>query len=89
MPERGGLRIPVGKLEWGMIFTLLMTGGSAIFSAGVTYAKAMAVETRVDSLEKKYERMPERLASIEANLNFLVSQYKVDRETDADKRKVE
>jgi hypothetical protein len=72
-------KIPLGKLEWGVIFSMLVSGGSAIFSAGILYGDVKDHDRRLMVIETKSEGVTERLARIESNLDFLVEQYKQER----------
>lgn len=79
--------ISLGKLEWGIIFSILLSAGSALFSAGIVYGEVqnqdkrlVIVETKTAAIEAQNNTANERLAGIEANLGWLVDQYKADRD---------
>lgn len=79
--------IPLGKLEWGVIVAILLSAGSALFSAGIVYGEVKAqdkrilvVETKTAAIEAQNNTANERLAGIEANLGWLVDQYKAERD---------
>jgi hypothetical protein len=78
MPENPP-KIALGKLEWGVIFSILFSGASTLFSAGILYSDVRSHERRIMIIETKSEGVTERLARIESNLDFLVEQYKQER----------
>lgn len=83
MPDK----ISIGRLEWGVIVAVLLSAFSAVFSAGIVYGDVQAQEKRLLTVEAKTAVIEaqgnlanQRLASIEADLRWLVDQYKSERE---------
>jgi hypothetical protein len=72
-------KIALGKLEWGVIVSLLFSGGTTLFTAGVLYGDVKSHERRLVAVESKSEGVAERLSNIEGKLDFLVDQYKNER----------
>lgn len=70
--------VSLGKLEWGVIFSLLISACSAVFSAGIVYSAVQDHEKRLSRVEVRSDSVIERLARIESNLEFLVEQYRQD-----------
>lgn len=86
MPQDAGPKVSLGRLEWGVIISLLVSAATTVFSAGVLYGDLRDVERRVEVIEDKAgvvaETMRdngERLARIETNVELLVDRYKTDR----------
>jgi hypothetical protein len=72
-------KIPVGKLEWGVIIAVAVSVLTSAFNLGVVYADVRDHERRLIIVETRGEGVSERLARIESNLEFLVEQYRQDR----------
>ena len=72
-------KIALGKLEWGVIISLLFSGGTTLFTAGILYGDVQNHERRLVVVESKSEGVSERLSNIEGKLDFLVDQYKNER----------
>jgi len=73
--------IALGKLEWGVIVSLILSACSAVFSAGTVYGAVQDHEKRLARIELRSDSVSERLARIESNIEWLVQQYRRDRET--------
>jgi hypothetical protein len=71
--------IALGKLEWGVIASLLISACSAIFSAGIVYGAVQDHEKRLVRIESRSDTENERLARIESKLEFLVDQYRREK----------
>jgi len=72
-------KIALGKLEWGVIVSLMFSGGTTLFTAGILYGDVQNHERRLVVVESKSEGVSERLSNIEGKLDFLVDQYKNER----------
>ena len=72
-------KIALGKMEWGVIISLLFSGGTTLFTAGILYGDVQNHERRLVVVESKSEGVSERLSNIEGKLDFLVDQYKNER----------
>lgn len=66
-------KIPLGRLEWGVIIALLMSALSTAFSAGVVYNDVRDHERRIEAIEDDSKGVATKLAGIEANVQFLVN----------------
>lgn len=82
MPDQSNNRVKItlGSLEWGVIVSLLISAGSAIFSAGVVYSEVRDHDKRLTKVEVASDDVAERLGRIETNLEYLVARYRRDEE---------
>lgn len=60
------------KLEWGVIFSLLASAGSILFSAGIVWQKVQANDVRIATLETSADKNTDRLARIETKLDIII-----------------
>ncbi len=77
-PRERPAMLPLGRLEWGVIFSILLSCTTTIFTAGVLYADVRNQERRLIAMEAKYEGVGEKLGRIEEKLAFLVARYQQD-----------
>ena len=78
-------RIDLGKLEWGIILGVTGALITSVFSAGSLSFELKEVSRRVEALEvsaqeaaTEKDKSNQRLASIEAKIDFLVLGYSRD-----------
>jgi hypothetical protein len=67
------------KLEWGVIFSLLASAGSIVFTAGVVWQKVQASDVRITALEATNDKNTDRLARIETKLDILLGERRADK----------
>lgn len=75
-----GPNIP--RLELGVVLSLLCSAGSVVFGVGVLYADLRNHESRIAKIETKVDSFGERLARIDANVEFLAEQARDQRMRD-------
>jgi hypothetical protein len=64
------------KLEWGVVFSVLASGASIVFSAGVIWTTVKVHDSRIAALESKADANTDRLARIETKIDLLVEERK-------------
>lgn len=57
--------------EIGVIFSLIGTGISTIFTFGVLYGQVQTNTARIDKMEPKVDAISARIERIDANVEFL------------------
>lgn len=65
--------------EIGVIVSLFCSIGSLLFTAGIIYGDVQRNSERIDILEPKVDRANGRIERIDANVQFLVDQYRQQR----------
>ncbi len=70
MDER---KAAVGKLEWGVIVSMMISAATLIFSVGVTWGRISDHERRLAVVELEDREVAKKLAAIDANVQFLVN----------------
>lgn len=63
----------LGKLEWGVIVSMLISAATLIFSVGVTWGTISDHERRLEIVEREDREVAKQLAGIDANVQFLVN----------------
>jgi len=63
------------KLEWGVVFSVLASSASIIFSAGVIWTTVQQHEREIAFLKANDASGTDRLARIETKLDIVVSEY--------------
>jgi len=66
-------REALGKQEWGVILSMLISAGTLIFSVGVTWGTVSDHERRLGIVEREDREVGKKLAAIDANVQFLVN----------------
>ncbi len=72
-------RSPMTKLEWGVVFSVLASAGSIVFSAGVVWGDLRDHERRLEIQEVKMDGIIPKVERIDANVTFLAEQARVER----------
>lgn len=67
------------KLEWGVVFSVLASAGSIVFSAGVVLADLRDHERRLEIQEVKMDGIIPKVERIDANVTFLAEQAREER----------
>jgi hypothetical protein len=60
------------KLEWGVVFSVLASAGSIVFSAGVIWTTVKVHDAQIAELRNKDSQNTDRLARIETKLDLLL-----------------
>lgn len=60
--------------EIGVIFSLILSGGTILFTAGVLYGQVQNNTTRIDKIEPKVDDISKRIERIDANVEWLRNQ---------------
>lgn len=68
------VRTVMSKLEWGVLFSVLASAGSIIFSAGIVWTTVQVHEREIASLKSKDDENTDRLARIETKLDIIISE---------------
>lgn len=58
--------------EWGVVCSLIMSGGALVFTAGVLWGDVQRNSERLSILEPKVENLAARIERIDANVQWLV-----------------
>lgn len=66
-------RREMNRLEWGVIFSVLVSAASLIFSAGVIWTKVNWHDQEITALQAKDGATTDRLARIETKLDFIIA----------------
>ncbi len=61
------------KLEWGVLFSFLLSSASVIFSAGVVWTTLQQHERDIVMLKANDESRVDRLARIETKLDIILA----------------
>lgn len=77
--EPSAPRSPMTKLEWGVVFSVLASAGSIVFSAGVVWGDLRDHERRLEIQEVKMDGIIPKVERIDANVTFLAEQARVER----------
>ena len=67
------------KSEWGVVFSVLASAGSIVFSAGVVYGDLRDHERRLEIQEVKMDGIIPKVERIDANVTFLAEQARDER----------
>lgn len=67
------------KLEWGVVFSVLASAGSIVFSAGVVWGDLRDHERRLEIQEVKMDGIIPKVERIDANVSFLAQQARDER----------
>ena len=67
------------KLEWGVVFSVLASSGSIVFSAGVVWGDLRDHERRLEIQEVKMDSIIPKVERIDANVTFLAEQAREER----------
>lgn len=62
----------MGKLEWGVIISFLISAGSAVFSTGVIWTTVQVHDREIAELKAEGGKNTDRLARIETKLDILL-----------------
>lgn len=65
--------VPLGKLEWGVILSILTSAVSLGYTAGIVWNDVRAQERRITAIELETKAASPKIAAIEANVQFLVN----------------
>jgi hypothetical protein len=60
------------KLEWGVVFSVLASAASILFSAGVVWTTVQVHEREIAALKASRDETTDRLARIETKLDILL-----------------
>jgi hypothetical protein len=60
------------KLEWGVVFSVLASAASILFSAGVVWTTVQVHEREISALKASRDETTDRLARIETKLDILL-----------------
>ncbi|MFC0686285.1 hypothetical protein [Novosphingobium clariflavum] len=66
-------RSAMTKLEWGVVFSVLASACSIVFSAGVVWSKLQMHEAAIAELKGKDGATTDRLARIETKLDIMLA----------------
>jgi hypothetical protein len=66
-------------LEWGVVFSVLASAGSIVFSAGVVWDDLRDHERRLEIQEVKMDGIIPKVERIDANVTFLAEQAREER----------
>lgn len=61
------------KLEWGVLFSVIVSAASLIFSAGVVWTTVQVHDRAISELKAKDGATTDRLARIETKLDILIT----------------
>lgn len=64
----------ISKLEWGVLFSVIASAASIVFSAGVVWTTVKVHDSRIAQLEAKADANTDRLARIETKIDLLVGE---------------
>ncbi|MXO66248.1 hypothetical protein [Altericroceibacterium endophyticum] len=64
--------IVLTKLEWGVVFALLSSAGSIIFSAGIVWQAVQQNSAEISTLKTSRDDSIDRLARIETKLDLVL-----------------
>ena len=67
------------KLEWGVVFSVLASAGSIVFSAGVVWGDLRDHERRLEIQEVKMDGIIPKVERIDANVTFLAEHARDER----------
>ncbi|WP_138956780.1 hypothetical protein [Sphingomonas sp. KC8] len=62
------------KLEWGVVFSVLASAASLIFSAGVVWTTVQVHDRDISALKTKGDETTDRLARMETKIDMLLEQ---------------
>lgn len=65
-------RSTMTKLEWGVVFSVIASAASILFSAGVVWTTVQVHDSKITTLESKADANTDRLARIETKLDILL-----------------
>jgi len=60
------------KLEWGVLFSIVVSAASMVFSAGVIWTTVQVHEREITMLKQKDGATTDRLARIETKLDIII-----------------
>lgn len=66
----------LNKVEWGLVFAIVMNIGTILFVAGVVYGDVQDHERRMLVIEQKSDTVTDRLARIETKLDLALTERK-------------
>lgn len=72
-------RSAMTKLEWGVVFSVLASAGSILFSAGIVWSKVQTHEAAIAELKAKGDATTDRLARIETKLDIILADREAKR----------
>ena len=72
-------RSTMTRLEWGVVFSMLASASSIIFSAGVVWSKLQNQETQIKDLQIADHDQVDRLARIETKLDLILEEKRQAR----------
>lgn len=71
------------RVEWGVVFSLIVSSATAIFAGGIVYGQVQAQEVRLTKVEARADNLSTTLAAqavmiarIDANVEFLKTEAK-------------
>ncbi len=64
------------KLEYGVLFSVLVSAASVVFSAGVVWTTVKEHDLRIAALEVQAKDNNDRLARIETKIDILIEDRK-------------
>lgn len=68
--DEGSLKMT--RLEWGVLFSVIVSAASLIFSAGVVWTTVQTHDRAIQDLQTSRNSSIERLASIEAKIDLML-----------------
>lgn len=72
--DEGALKMT--RLEWGVLFSVIVSAASLIFSAGVVWTTVQVHDKAIQELRTSRDNSIERLASIEAKIDLMLEREK-------------
>ncbi|MDE2434749.1 MAG: hypothetical protein KGM49_00680 [Sphingomonadales bacterium] len=66
-------RSTMTKLEWGVLFSVIASAASIVFSAGVIWTTVKVHDSRIAQLETTANSNNDRLARIETKLDVILA----------------
>ena len=72
-------RSTMTKLEWGVLFSVIVSASSLIFSAGVVWTTVQIHEKEIGQLMEGDRSQTDRLARIETKLDLILSNKTEER----------
>ena len=67
-------RIIMTRVEWAVVFSVLASAVSLVFSAGVIWTTVKVHDVKIDALERQQSVNTDRLARIETKIDLLIGE---------------
>jgi hypothetical protein len=74
MTEDDGVSRVMTKLEWGVVFSVIVSAASLIFSAGVVWTTVQQNTQEIAILKANRDETTDRLARIETKVDLILSE---------------